>query len=260
MSEMIYTSFKPDPILKPYIENFWQINGFISTTECITLLPNGGISLLLNLGEEIFSHRFSGKISNNNIYIVGPMKKQDVHELSGELRIFGINFKPGGFPHFYKYGSIASITDQFQDFRKRDFPDVKKMLTNFVPHLNQFFINKLVPGNNSVLTITEDISSNSQIQNISDLTKKYFITERGLERLFKNQIGLSPKEFTNLHRFKIALSKIESRVSQSLSTIAWESGYYDHAHMTNDFKKYTGKSPNDYILSDFSKTIALEPL
>jgi AraC-like DNA-binding protein len=99
------------------------------------------------------------------------------------------------------------------------------------------------------------------------------MTERQLERRFNEQIGISPKEFINLTRFRQAFVKIQlggiplggappggapqNQHKRSLADIAWECGYYDHAHLTNDFKRYAGSAPTELILSDFSKTIAL---
>lgn len=37
--------------------------------------------------------------------------------------------------------------------------------------------------------------------------------------------------------------------------IAFESGYYDHAHFTNDIKRYTTTAPTNQALTDFSKTV-----
>ena len=85
--------------------------------------------------------------------------------------------------------------------------------------------------------------------------KKHFTTARHLERQFNQQIGISPKEFINLTRFNKAFEKLQRGGKQTLSNIAWEFGYYDNAHFTNDFKRYTGKAPTEFFLSDFSKAV-----
>jgi AraC-like DNA-binding protein len=58
-------------------------------------------------------------------------------------------------------------------------------------------------------------------------------------------IGISPKEYSNIVRFQYALSIIKkSGKNRSLSDIAFECGYYDHAHLTNEIKRNTGLSPS----------------
>jgi AraC-like DNA-binding protein len=68
-----------------------------------------------------------------------------------------------------------------------------------------------------------------------------------LERNFKKNIGISPKEFVNILRFQFALEKIkDNQLGKSLQDIAFESGYYDHAHLSNEIKRYTGLSPSQF--------------
>lgn|SRR5690606_31544886 len=82
---------------------------------------------------------------------------------------------------------------------------------------------------------------------IDTLAKQNYTTTRQLERNFKKYIGISPKEFANIVRFKTALSKIKhNRKQQSLSDIAYECGYYDHAHLSNEIKRYARVVPSKF--------------
>jgi AraC-like DNA-binding protein len=254
---MKFSFYKPATVLQPYIDIYWQLSGHFMQNEALTLLPAGGVSLFVNLGEDITSTRFETSIKGGNVFIVGPMKQTDVQVLSGEVMLFGINFKPGAFKYFYKYDALCYISDQFLGFDQRHFPDVKKSMRNFVAYLDQFYYNRLSVPKFSMLNIAADISRHRGILKIDSLAKKHCTTIRQLERQFKQEIGLSPKELINLERFTNAYSKLQTRSKESLSEIAWDCGYYDHAHMTNDFKRYTGKTPTD-VLSSFSKTTSIE--
>jgi AraC-like DNA-binding protein len=66
-----------------------------------------------------------------------------------------------------------------------------------------------------------------------------------LERNFKTHIGIAPKEYSNIVRFQNALAKIKnSDQGKSLLDIAFECGYYDHSHLTNEIKRNTGLTPS----------------
>ena len=231
------------------------MHGFIEKQEQITLLPDGSISLMANIGDYIQSNRFNTKY-HNGIYIVGPMRKSDIQGLQGQIHLIGVNFKPGGFSHFYQFDYIQEITDQVIDFDRRNFPDIKSVLTHFEGSMNRFYLDRFIPLKMSPYLMAADISAYDIPLKVQDLAKKYYITERQLERAFKQYIGLSPKEYCDLERFRRAMIRLENRHSESLSEIAWESGYYDHAHMTNAFKKYTDKTPSAFILSDLSKSVS----
>lgn len=256
---MIFHSYKPAPALQPFIDLYWHISGYIKETEKITLMPDGGISLFVNLGERIISTRFDKPIKHEGIFLVGPMMKTDVQLITGQVLLFGIKFKPGAFTHFYKYESLDQAANQFHEFQFKDFPDIKKTIQYFFSYLDQFYLNRLSPPKFSVLNIVSDIAQNTDTIKVEALAKRHFTTVRQLERQFKQQVGLSPKELVDLERFNKAFVRLQNSSKHRLLDIAWDCGYYDHAHMTNDFKRFTGKAPTEFILSDFSKTIASEP-
>ncbi|GAA5225203.1 hypothetical protein GCM10025777_58340 [Membranihabitans marinus] len=63
-------------------------------------------------------------------------------------------------------------------------------------------------------------ASNGKLS-ISELSKLNHITVRQLERKFKSQIGLSPKEYSNIIRFQNTLNIIKnSSKKRSLQEIA----------------------------------------
>lgn len=254
---MTYQAFTPPPSLQLYIERYWLLTGNFAQEELITLMPNDGVTLALNLGECIRSKHFEKVIGNESLFLVGTMLHWDEQVLRGESRLFGIDFRPGAFTHFYKYESMDKVANQVQAFHPSMFPDLKKTVRHFLPYINQFYLDRLSGPRYSLMEVVADIKRRGGQAKIGELTKRHFMTERHLERQFLQQIGVSPKEFINLTRFQHAFKKIQqNKTGQSLSDIAWECGYYDHAHLTNDFKRYTGTAPTNLILSDFSKTVA----
>jgi len=81
-------------------------------------------------------------------------------------------------------------------------------------------------------------------QHLSDqigYSQKHFIS------LFKQQVGVSPKQYLKIMRFQRAIREIENHTFVPWSKIALESGFYDQAHFINEFKMFSGFTPNDYI-------------
>ena len=94
-------------------------------------------------------------------------------------------------------------------------------------------------------SIINDIHSSNGKLSISELSKRNHISVRQLERKFKSQIGISPKEYSNIIRFQNALNIIKNSCEKrSLLDIAFECGYYDHSHLNNEIKRNTGLSPS----------------
>jgi len=80
---------------------------------------------------------------------------------------------------------------------------------------------------------------------VAELAKNNFIIVRQLERIFMQHVGIGPKAFINFVRYQFAIQNIrESYSAQSLVDISFDCGYYDHAHLANEIKKYCGVSPS----------------
>lgn len=253
---MTYHSFTPATPLRPYIEKYWVLSSIQTQQEIVTLMPDRGVTLVLNLGENVQSRHFKEVIGNESLFLVGTMLRWDEQVLQGESRLLGVQFRPGAFVHFYRYESMDKVANQVQEFSRSMFPDMKKTIHEFLSCLDRFYLDRLSSPKHSLMSVLTDIEQHSGQIKIAALAKRHFTTERQLERHFNEQIGVSPKEFINLTRFQHAFGKIQqNKGHKSISDIAWDCGYYDHAHLTNDFKRYTGTTPTGLILSDFSKAM-----
>ncbi|HLG41376.1 MAG TPA: helix-turn-helix domain-containing protein [Chitinophagaceae bacterium] len=235
---MKFSSNRPTAFLQLFIDSYFHVSGSMSDEEQVALMPDCGHNVLMNLREDIRSTRFERSVTYDGLYMVGPMLQTDVQLLKGEVSLFVVRFKPGAFPYFYKYHSLDHCTGRFHEFQRKDFPDIRTAPELFFEALDQFYARRLSPPKHSVLEILATIRKSTVPLRIHELAKRHFITTRQLERLCKIHIGLSPKEIVDLHRFSIAFAKLQSKEKPGLAEIAFDCGYYDHAHLTNDFKRF----------------------
>jgi AraC-like DNA-binding protein len=141
---------------------------------------------------------------------------------------------------------LHQITDVTIEFEKKLAPDINEIHLNSSAYLNNFFFNKLTQSNHGLLPIIADIKKWKGQLTVTELAKKHFTTTKQLERNFNQYVGITPKEFLNLVRFQCVLPAIKNRSSKdSLSDVAFENGYYDHAHLANEVKRYTGVAPTE---------------
>lgn len=65
---------------------------------------------------------------------------------------------------------------------------------------------------------------------------------------FREQIGLPPKAFARLLRFERARAVVEgSRQRPDWARVALECGYYDQSHLVNDFRAFSGRTPETFF-------------
>jgi len=69
------------------------------------------------------------------------------------------------------------------------------------------------------------------------------VSERHLRRVFRETIGVSPKTFAQLTRFRRAVRAARTNQQQSWTTIAASAGYYDQAHLIAEFRAISGVTP-----------------
>ncbi|MRG47215.1 helix-turn-helix domain-containing protein [Chitinophaga sp. SYP-B3965] len=225
---MSYHQYKPHPALHPYIDAYWTVTSGSQTSTRI--LPDGCVDLICNLGSPLTSDNTI--LAPDNVYLIGTMTRFSETINHPDTHLLGIRFKPGAFALFYDH-PLHEAADQCIEF-ERSLLDVR--------NLDQYFLDKQKHKHHVLLPIIEDIIAQNGTSKISTLTKKHFITERQLERCFKQYTGISPKAFSNIIRFRAVINQIRHN-TESLETIAFMNGFYDHAHLTHEIKKYTGHTP-----------------
>lgn len=62
---------------------------------------------------------------------------------------------------------------------------------------------------------------------------------------FREQIGVAPKAYARIVRFRRALSLVHAGAG-SLSRVALDAGYYDQPHFNAEFRELAGLSPSEY--------------
>jgi AraC-like DNA-binding protein len=79
--------------------------------------------------------------------------------------------------------------------------------------------------------------------NVSAVAADLGVSERHLRRVFRDTVGMSPKEFGRLARFHRALRAAREDSRLNWATIAAETGYYDQAHLIEEFRTIAGVTP-----------------
>lgn len=103
--------------------------------------------------------------------------------------------------------------------------------------------------NHDLLFSLELINRHEGLIRMEDLLKELRVSERQLERLYRRQIGVTPKKFMNVIRFQHFLKIFRTLPAESkLTPAVYQAGYYDQSHLNNYFKTTTGITPMEYRL------------
>jgi len=91
---------------------------------------------------------------------------------------------------------------------------------------------------------------------VMDLAGSMKINRRNMERKFISTVGIAPNSFQESFACRVTLKMLEQKKYTSLTSLAYEAGYYDQAHFIKDFKEFTGMSPKSFF-ADNMKLSAL---
>lgn len=242
---MEYKEIKPCTILEPYIHSFWELKGEENDRQWQRNFPDGCSGLVVNIGDTCVTDNGAFRMSFGKTYFAGAMTSFKDSFIGANTYLFGVCLKPGVFSNFYNYAPQNELTDKTVILEKKYSFDIDKFLKNPVYYLNGFFCHRLQNRNELLRTIIEDINQSNGQLSISQIAQRNFTTVRQLERNFKAQIGITPKDYSRIVRFQNALIKIKNPdKGRSLLDIAYECGYYDHSHLTNEIKRNTGLVPS----------------
>jgi transcriptional regulator GlxA family with amidase domain len=72
-------------------------------------------------------------------------------------------------------------------------------------------------------------------------------SQRQLERLYQNQVGISPKQYSQLLRVETARLVLGQMNKSSTANLAAELGFYDQSHFIREFSAVIGLTPYAYM-------------
>ncbi|WP_208643531.1 AraC family transcriptional regulator [Pedobacter miscanthi] len=79
---------------------------------------------------------------------------------------------------------------------------------------------------------------------LTDTAKRFGLDKYKFLRLFKHETGLTPNNYILLQRIEKCKKLITT--DADLMDVAIETGFYDVAHLSRHFKRFTGVTPSEY--------------
>ena len=71
--------------------------------------------------------------------------------------------------------------------------------------------------------------------------------ERTLQRRFTAEVGVGPKAYQRVVRFRRAFALVSAAPEGGLAAAAHRAGYYDQAHLNRDFRRFAGAPPRAFF-------------
>ena len=82
------------------------------------------------------------------------------------------------------------------------------------------------------------------------LAREAGMPERTLQRRFVAEVGVGPKAYQRVVRFRRVFALVSAAPEGGLAAAAHRAGYYDQAHLTRDFRRFAGAPPRAFFRSN----------
>lgn len=95
---------------------------------------------------------------------------------------------------------------------------------------------------------------------IQQISQDLGITERALERIFQQQVGITPKQYSRVMRLQHYFKLRQQHPDFPLTALGYEAGFYDQAHFIREFKGLVGLTPSQYDKGKHRLAVNLMPV
>lgn len=248
--------FAPADILKPYVKNYTLISIDHELTDEV-FYPSGYVDLVMNVSEGSAFTRIDGR-----------SRKLPGVELLGHLTLPSrLSVTKGTavlIARIYPYASSLFFTDsmsEFTNYATDAYSIFSREINEFyyrlmeadtleqkIALLNGFLIGKLIKNEKQqkktrlIGQVCNYVHAIGDTYNSKALSSQFGFSERYLEKLFVDRVGISPRTLFSVYRFNKSLGLVLSS-QRKLTSIAYDLGYYDQSHFIKEFTRFTGITP-----------------
>ena len=253
-----YREYAPSQRLRPFVECFWTRDPTASSGDppasVHRVLPDGCIDVVLG---------FTGRADEpESTMVVGTMTRALVLDPAASPECFvGVRFRPGKAMPFLTLPA-SELTDlrvpldeiwldaaQVHDALTVDGDAVER-----VRALERVLAARVGPsviaGHADVDEAVRRIVDAGGTLGITRLAPALGVTRQHLARRFAELVGVSPKTFARVVRLGRVIERVRlipPNQPINWSTLALELGYYDQAHLIDEFREMTGVSPTLWL-------------
>jgi AraC-like DNA-binding protein len=172
----------------------------------------------------------------------------------GAGRVFGVKFRPGAFLPFLGAplaGITGSVLPAEQLWGSAATAVAIRMtaargVDELVGLVETFLRERRPPPDPQVELVGSIVAAllhDRTISRVDDVTERFDIAPRTLQRLFQRYVGVSPKWVLRRYRLHEAAAVLAREQHRPWAGVAAELGYFDQSHFIRDFTTAIGMTP-----------------
>lgn len=244
--------FEPGEPLAPFVEHYWALRYELpdgqSYTQTVLSFPNAHLA---------FEHDDRGR----RALLYGIPRRPFVRELRGAGRVLGVKFRAGGLYPFWRRdaalltgGTIAAADVPGFGMSGRAAAVIADVLdagddAAMAAQAERTLLAALPERDGQAELadrIVREVMADRTIIKVEQMSERTGLSVRGLQRLFRKYVGVTPKWVIQRFRLQEAAQRIEEDAAAQWAELAVQLGYFDQSHFIKDFKAVLGQPPEAY--------------
>jgi AraC-like DNA-binding protein len=197
-------------------------------------------------------------------FVNGVCTRKFQRELVGRGRVFGVKFWAGGFgavtgldvasfrDRVLPLRDLFAAADRLADLVFAEDSDVRRRAV-----VEAFLSDHLVaadPQYELVREIVEAMAEDRSMTRVDQVTERFGVPIRRLQRLFRRYVGVGPKWVLRRYRLHDGAELLARGEVAELADLAIGLGYFDQAHFSREFKDQIGLTPAEYAARTQAET------
>lgn len=256
---MGFITLVPAPPLSRLVEMIWDWDMPPQPYRLERILPSADSQLVINLAEDetrvyddaLRCRRFAAAAFD------GPSHRSFVIDTAEQVRVVGVVFRAGSAAPFFR---------ERMDLLANDHVDLDALAGGMARTLRMRLLETADAG--ARLRIVHDwllahadaasphpivahalraFDAVPEVARIDVIAAHCRLSPRRFGELFRQQVGMSPKRYARLQRFRRALVQARSQPRTDWAGIAADCGFHDQPHLVHEFRAFSGMTPSAYL-------------
>ena len=235
--------------LSDFVRLFWYWSGHPQPFARERILPMGTVELVIRLE--------SGRTSHSGI--AGPRSTPLIIERHAHHQLLGVHFQPGGaFPFLgFPFGEIHNTWITLADLWGEKRAQRLLCLLNEASTIDLKFqllerwltwiAGQPLKHHAAVSFALGEFESEPGLRSSAAVAEKVNLSQRRFIDLFRNEVGMTPKLFCRVQRFRDIVEAIQNKENVDWVDLALSFGYTDQSHFIHEFREFSGLRPSEYL-------------
>jgi AraC-like DNA-binding protein len=258
---MDYVGRVPAPPLDRFIDDVYCLTG-VPRHRLMNVPPMPSAHLFVNLGGPVRLWDSDPSVPPATFvdgWFMGVWTRRFLFEYPARVRLVGVHFKPWGISPFADVPAtelrnrcvpVDAVWQRSLDrIRNRigDLASAGDTLRVVEAELRSRLAEAPSRGLDLVQYTAGRLATAHGVVPVGALTDAAGVSGNHLAAQFKSHVGVTPKRVARIYRFARLILSVDALGPVDWSELACTAGYFDQAHLSKEFKDFTGHTPSEYL-------------